>query len=97
MRDELFYGKEAPEMKKLLVLILCIVFAASAFSTTAFARTAAANDSLTVGSVTQLSGNFFTAMWGNNTADIDVRQLLHDYQTIAWTNNGLYTVNNTAV
>ena len=32
---------------------------------------------ITVGSLTQLSGNFFTGCWGNNTADIDVRTLIH--------------------
>ena len=31
---------------------------------------------ITVGSTNQMSGHFFTDMWGNNTADIDVRALL---------------------
>ncbi len=84
-------------MKKALILIMSIVLMSFALSTLVLAQNAADNNSLTVGSVTQLSGNFFTSMWGNNTADIDVRQLLHDYQTIAWTSDGLYTVNNTAV
>ncbi|MBN1777870.1 MAG: hypothetical protein JW811_07080 [Clostridiales bacterium] len=84
-------------MKRLLVSVMCIVLVCSAFGTAAFAEEPAEDNSLIVGSVTQLSGNFFTAMWGNNTADIDVRQLLNDYQTIAWTSDGLYTVNNTAV
>jgi len=76
---------------------MCIVLVSSALGTAAFAEDTAEDNSLIVGSVTQLSGNFFTAMWGNNTADIDVRQLLNDYQTIAWTSDGLYTVNTTAV
>lgn len=84
-------------MKKLVVMLLCFALAGSALGNMATAEDTAANSSLIVGSVTKLSGNFFTAIWGNNTSDIDVRQLLHDYQTIAWTSDGLYTVNNTVV
>ncbi|HPF88177.1 MAG TPA: ABC transporter substrate-binding protein [Candidatus Limiplasma sp.] len=84
-------------MKKILVLILCIALVGSALSTAALAESTAEDNSLIVGSVTQLSGNFFTGMWGSDTADIDVRQLLYDYQTIAWTTEGMYAVNNTAV
>lgn len=54
-------------------------------------------DFLVVGSVTPLSGCFFTEMWGNNTSDADVRGLLHDYQTIAWTSNASFAINPTAV
>lgn len=43
---------------------------------------------LVVGHTTRLSGSFFTDMWGNNTSDIDVRQLLHGYPTIIWTEAG---------
>ena len=39
---------------------------------------------VTVGNTTQVSGNFFSDMWGNNTSDIDVRTLLHGYNTVAW-------------
>jgi ABC-type transport system substrate-binding protein len=39
---------------------------------------------VTVGSPTQVSGMFFTDMWGNNTSDIDVRTLLHGYNLVAW-------------
>ncbi|HPJ01649.1 MAG TPA: ABC transporter substrate-binding protein [Candidatus Limiplasma sp.] len=84
-------------MKKNLALIMSVMLVIAALSTVAFAEDTTANAGLTVGSVTQLSGNFFSSMWGNNTSDIDVRQLLHDYQTIAWTSDGLYTVNNTVV
>ncbi|MDR1569440.1 MAG: ABC transporter substrate-binding protein [Oscillospiraceae bacterium] len=34
---------------------------------------------LTVGSVTELNGCFSTDLWGTNTADMDVRDLLHGY------------------
>lgn len=93
-------------MKRLCGFILCIIQLISWIGTTAIAENNPTEDSLIVGSVTQLSGNFFTQMWGNNTADIDVRQLLHDYQTIVWTGDspqdrmkaaGHYTSNDTAV
>jgi ABC-type transport system substrate-binding protein len=38
--------------------------------------------SLVVGSTIQLSGKFTTTMWGTNTADMDVRALLHSYETV---------------
>ncbi|NLB58051.1 MAG: hypothetical protein GX805_06220 [Gammaproteobacteria bacterium] len=52
---------------------------------------------LVVGHTTMMNGNFFSELWGNNTADIDVRSLLHEYPLIAWTNNGEYLVNPTVV
>ena len=39
---------------------------------------------ITVGNPTQVSGNFFTDMWGNNTSDMDVRALLQGYNLVAW-------------
>ena len=50
-----------------------------------------------VGSGTEVSGNFFTDMWGNNTSDIDVRAMLHGYATVAWTNEASYIPDATAV
>ena len=47
---------------------------------------------ITVGSTNQLSGFFFTDMWGNNTADIDVRALLHGYSTVAMSRSGTYEI-----
>lgn len=43
-----------------------------------------AGTSLTIGTTTAMSGYFATDMWGTNTADMDVRKLLHGYNTIAW-------------
>ena len=40
---------------------------------------------LVVGTTTGMSGYFATDMWGNNTADMDVRALLHGYSTVART------------
>ncbi|NLF28476.1 MAG: ABC transporter substrate-binding protein [Clostridiales bacterium] len=52
---------------------------------------------IVVGSTNQMSGYFFTDMWGNNTADIDVRALLHGYSTVAISRNGTYEVDRTVV
>ncbi|MBO7709433.1 MAG: ABC transporter substrate-binding protein [Lachnospiraceae bacterium] len=41
-------------------------------------------EQLTVGSTTALTGAFFTDMWGNGAADLDVRTLLHGYDLIRW-------------
>jgi peptide/nickel transport system substrate-binding protein len=52
---------------------------------------------VTVGSGTEVSGHFFTDMWGNNTSDIDVRAMLHGYSTVAWTNDATYAVDASVV
>lgn len=52
---------------------------------------------LTVGSVTEMSGSFYSGLWGNNTSDMDVRGLLHGYATVAWQRAGNYAVNQTAL
>jgi len=55
-------------------------------------------EELTVGSPTPVEGKFFTEMWGNNTSDRDVRQLLHGYNLVNWDEeNGLYVVNPVVV
>lgn len=50
-------------------------------------------DSFVVGTASTLSGSFFTDMWGNNSADIDVRALVHGYSPIVWTKQSKYEVN----
>jgi len=53
---------------------------------------------LVVGNTTSLSGGFFTEMWGNNTADIDVRMLLHGYNLMEWNSAlGAYGINESVV
>jgi len=54
-------------------------------------------DTLIIGHTTMMNGNFFSELWGNNTADIDVRSILHEYPLIAWKKNGEYLVNRTVV
>ena len=41
-------------------------------------------EELIVGHTTETKGDFFTEMFGNNTADIDVRALLHGYNLVDW-------------
>ena len=84
-------------MRKLLLLLLCALLisgtAAHAASVQEWLqRTLPADDNrltqvgtqLTVGTATTVSGYFATDLWGVNTADLDVRHLLHGYQTVAW-------------
>lgn len=52
---------------------------------------------LVVGSTPEMSGNFLGDIWGNNTADIDVRTLLHGYDVMAWTQEAMYTINPSVV
>lgn len=82
-------------MKKLPLLIMVILLGfAIAMPGTAGAD---ARPSLVVGQTTRMSGNFLMDIWGTNTADLDVRSLIHDYYTIAWTGGGDYLVNGTVV
>lgn len=39
---------------------------------------------LTVANTTRVSGKFFTAQFGNNTSDMDVRAMIHGYDPIVW-------------
>jgi len=65
--------------RTLLILMAALLMLTDA----AFAQSAGPADAFVVCSVTQMSGNFFTDMWGNNTTDIDVRTLIHGYRTVA--------------
>lgn len=49
--------------------------------------TASNYEELTVGTATAMSGCFFGDMWGENTADMDVRTLLHGYHLVRWNGN----------
>jgi len=53
--------------------------------------------SLTVGVTTKMSGFFFTGKWGTNSADVDLRELIHGYNTISWEASGDYAVDTTVV
>ncbi len=81
-------------MKKLLlVLMLVCLLASSALPAGAEVQPAP----FVVGHTTRMTGNFLSDLWGTNTADQDVRSLIHDYATIAWAMDGTKQVNLTAV
>lgn len=55
-------------------------------------------DELLVGHPTITKGDFFTEMFGNDTADIDVRALIHGYNLVNWDQNqGVYVFDPTVV
>lgn len=58
--------------------IILSVFPVLGLSTDAMAQ----DEPLVIGSITPMTGKFFTGLWGMNTADIDVRMLLHGYATV---------------
>ena len=55
-------------------------------------------DELRVGNPTITKGDFFTEMFGNDTADIDVRALIHGYNLVNWDQNqGVYLIDESVV
>lgn len=87
-------------MKKTLVLLLSAVMLLNI--TAALAQEAPAVEprdpqTLVLGQTTMMNGNFFSDLWGNNSADIDVRTILHEYPLVSWTNAGNYQVNEIVV
>ncbi len=52
---------------------------------------------LVVGALTEPSGAFSTEMFGNNTADIDIRTMLHGYDTVVLTKNQGLVIDDTVV
>ncbi len=55
-------------------------------------------DELRVGHPTIMKGDFFTEMFGNDTADIDVRALIHGYNLVNWDQNqGVYLIDESVV
>ncbi|NLZ89429.1 MAG: ABC transporter substrate-binding protein [Clostridiales bacterium] len=82
-------------MRRILTVLVAVLVGCAAL----LPVHASENDAslLTVGHTTMLSGNFFSDIWGNNSADNDVRNLIHDYPIVAWTVGGEYLVNDTVV
>ena len=78
-------------MKKILtwLLALCMLMGCAAL---------AEDNTLVVGSTTAMSGAFFTDMWGNNSADMDVRSLIHGDNLMYWdSETGAYQINTAVV
>lgn len=84
-------------VKKMIAILLALCLSLgglTALAEEADGAAAASGDTLVVGATTMMSGNFFSEMFGNNTADLDVRTLLHDYNLMQWQNNlGAYGMN----
>lgn len=57
----------------------------------------AAGQTVTVGATTRMEGYFFTDLWSANTADNDVRTLLHGYSTVVVSREGECELDKTAV
>ena len=84
--------------KKYLSLLLALLMTCAALPVFAEGPEEAAKeapvfdpDELIVGHPTITKGDFFTEMFGNDTADIDVRALIHGYNLVNWDQNqGVY-------
>ena len=83
-------------MKKAIVLmlaaalLLALILPASAEGK--------ARDTLNVAVTTPMTGSFFTAQWGNNTSDTDVRALIHGYNLVRWdAAGGMFVTDSTVV
>ena len=78
-------------MKKILTLLLALWMLTGCVAM-------AAGNQLVVGSTTAMSGAFFTDLFGSNTADMDVRALLHGYNLMSWDHEtGTYQINDSVV
>lgn len=85
------------KMKRLVTLFLALLMI---FGTVAMAENTDtyAYEHLVVGNTTAFNGNFSTNMWGNNTADLDVEQLLFGYNLVLWQyDQGYFDVDPTVV
>ena len=80
-------------MKRILSILLALSLSLCGLCAMAEATY---DNTIVVGGTTNMSGNFFSEMFGNNTADIDVRALLHGYNLIHWMGemrSGTYGIN----
>ena len=95
------------KLTKLLCLLLSLLLLASA-PLAALAEEEPADaaeqeevefpDELIVGHPTVTKGDFFTELFGNDTADIDVRALIHGYNLVNWDQNqGTYVMDPSVV
>lgn len=76
-------------MRKRWIAVLMAVFlllgtAAAAAEDTEVDWTAERRAKLKVGNTTELRGCFFTTMWGGETSDLDVQDLLHGYSLVRY-------------
>ena len=86
-------------MKKVLTILLAVILTMTLLPLTAFAEGGTADQKeLIVGHTTVMKGDFFTELFGNDTADIDVRALIHGYNLVNWDQNqGVYVFDPSVV
>ena len=85
-------------MKKWLAMILAVLMAFGQMAAVAQEAEAVEYDHLTVGNTTAFSGHFSTSLWGNNTTDLDVKELLFGYNLIQWEHEqGYFAVDSSVV
>ena len=85
-------------MKKFFAMILAVILLATQCLALAENTEENVYTNLRVGNVNPLHGQFFTGMWGNATADDDVRSLIHGYNLVYWDGeNGMFAVNPSVV
>ena len=95
------------KLKKLLSVLLTMALLLSCLPLAALAEADAEDeaaeefippDELIVAHPTITKGDFFTEMFGNDTADIDVRALIHGYNLVNWDQNqGTYVFDPSVV
>ncbi|MCL2810351.1 MAG: ABC transporter substrate-binding protein [Clostridia bacterium] len=81
-------------MKMMLAIVLALALATPAWAS---AESGEGPMTLTVGLTAPMTGNFFTNKWDTNMADVDLRELIHGNNTIAWEQNGRFALNQTVV
>jgi peptide/nickel transport system substrate-binding protein len=65
------------------IILVLLILSMLQVPTNSLAQEAAQGDgALVVGSTSALTGEFFLGLWGNNTSDMDVRNLTQGYRTI---------------
>ena len=85
-------------MKKWVAMILAVILALGQVAAVAEGVEEVVYDHLTVGHTTAFSGNFSTQLWGNNTTDLDVKELLFGYNLVQWEHEqGYFAVDPTVV
>ena len=79
-------------------ILCCMMILSLLLTGLALAEETTAYDSLTVGSTTHLTGEFFTDLWGNSASDYDVKSLLHAYNLVRWDGSqGVFIIDPTVV
>ena len=82
-------------MKKLFSILAILLLASALVS--AQATPAPETRPAAIGSLTAMSGMFMGPYWGINTTDMDVRRLLHQYNTVVREPDGRLSANAVAV